>query len=308
MRIGILGATSHIAKDLIASFSAKNDHELVLFARRPQIVGQWLARIGMVGRYSVSAIDSFGPEERFDAILNFVGVGNPAQANALGSAIFDVTLQYDGLALEYVRRHPACRYVFMSSGAAYGSSFDEPASDATKALVALNGLRSQDWYGVAKLHAECRHRSLSALPIVDLRIFNYFSHTQDISARFLVSDALRAIKSGEVLITSRDNIMRDYLGPNDFHQLVSLVLAGEPANDVVDCYTLAPIDKSSLLTALKDRFGLAYEVLDAPAGIDVTGLKRNYYSNNRKAATLGYVPTKTSLENILDETEMAVRQ
>ena len=96
--------------------------------------------------------------------------------------------------------HPACRYLFLSSGAAYGSSFNEPANmEIRQPVVAINDLSPHEWYGVAKLHAECRHRSHPELPIIDIRVFNYFSRTQDISARFLITDILRAIRDKTVL-------------------------------------------------------------------------------------------------------------
>jgi len=34
--------------------------------------------------------DAFSDDEHFDAILNFVGVGNPALAAAMGASIFDL--------------------------------------------------------------------------------------------------------------------------------------------------------------------------------------------------------------------------
>jgi len=211
------------------------------------------------------------------------------------------------LALNYLSRHPACRYVFLSSGAAYGSNFEQPVGGNSRAAISINKLQPQDWYAVAKLHAECRHRSLSHLPIVDIRVFNYFSHTQDMSARFFVTDILRAIQSGETLVTSPDNILRDYIGPDDFFQLVSLILAHPPINEVVDCYTQAPVDKMTLLAHMKERFGLRYEVSSAPAGVDATGVKMNYFSNNRRAEVFGYVPTMSSLDTVLNETARCAR-
>lgn len=169
------------------------------------------------------------------------------------------------------------------------------------AVIHINHPQPQDCHGVAKLYAECRHRSLAHLPIVDIRVFNYFSRIQDISARFLITDILRAIKSGETLITSSENIVRDYIGPDDFYQLVSLLLAVPTMNDAVDCYTSAPVAKMTLLQVMKDRFGLNYGVTDEPAGLNATGIKNNYYSTNRKAKVLGYVPKKTALETILTE-------
>lgn len=307
MRIAILGATSQIAKDLVLSFSSQSSHELVLYARRPEVVSQWLASVGLSNRYAVADFDTFGADEHFDAILNFVGVGNPAQAAAMGASIFDITLKYDEMALDYVRQHPECRYLFLSSGAAYGASFDAPVDENTKAVVAINNLQPTDWYAVAKLHAECRHRALPHLPIIDIRVFNYFSCTQDISARFLITDIMRAIRDKAVLKTSSDYIVRDYLHPSDFHKLVSALLSAPAANAVVDCYSRAPIDKPNLLTAMQDQFGLQYEITQASVSVNATGIKPHYYSLNTRAADFGYQPALTSLEGIVQEMQMILQ-
>lgn len=307
MRIAILGATSQIAKDLVLSFCAQSSHELMLYARRPEVVSQWLASVGLSNRYAVADFGAFSTDEHFDAILNFVGVGNPAQAAAMGASIFDITLKYDEMALDYVRQHPECRYIFLSSGAAYGASFDAPVDENTKAVVAINNLQPTDWYAVAKLHAECRHRALSHLPIIDIRVFNYFSCTQDISARFLITDIMRAIRDKAVLKTSSDYIVRDYLHPSDFHKLVSALLSAPAANAVADCYSRAPIDKQNLLTAMQDQFGLQYEITQASVSVNATGTKPHYYSLNTRAADFGYQPALTSLEGIVQEMQMILQ-
>lgn len=307
MRIAILGATSHIAKDLVLSFSQPGDHELVLFARQPEVVIKWLASTGLPDRFSVADFGAFRVVEHFDAIINFVGSGNPAQTAAMGASIFDVTLQHDEMALAYVQQHPDCRYLFLSSGAAFGSVFDEPADENTKAVIAINNLKPQDWYAVAKLYAECRHRSLPHLPIVDIRVFNYFSSTQDISARFLITDILRAIRDKAVLKTSSEYIVRDFLHPSDFYRLVRALLSSPATNTVVDAYTRAPIDKPALLAAMQDKFGLNYEISAASAGVNATGGKSRYYSLNNKAADFGYRPSLTSLEGILQESKKILR-
>ena len=300
MRIAILGATSQIAKDLVLAFSKQDSHELVLFARRPEIVTHWLVSVGLSG-YAVSDFAGFSTEVHFDAILSFVGVGDPSQAAAMGASIFDVTLKYDQMALSYLEHHPLCRYVFLSSGAAYGSSFDAPVDENTKATVAINNLQPQDWYAVAKLHAECRHRSLTHLPIIDIRVFNYFSHTQDMSARFLITDIIRAVRDKTVLKTSSDYIVRDFIHPSDFYKLIVALLASPATNAVVDCYSKAPIDKPALLAAMQDNFGLRYEVITTSAGVNATGNKPHYYSLNTKAEDFGYQPSLTSLDGLLLE-------
>jgi nucleoside-diphosphate-sugar epimerase len=307
MRIAILGASSQIAKDLVQSFAVNRRHDLVLYARRPEAVAQWMADVGLVGRHEVANFAAFSVDEHFDAILNFVGVGNPAQAAAMGAAIFDVTLKYDELALGYVRVHPSCKYIFLSSGAAYGSSFETPVDAHTKATVPINNLQPQDWYGVAKLHAECRHRSLPHLAIIDIRVFNYFSHTQDMEARFLITDIVRAIRDNTMLKTSSDYIVRDFIHPSDFCNLVNAILAAPATNAVVDAYSKAPIDKPTLLDAVQETFGLQFETIQTDAGVKATGVKPHYYSLNTGAAEFGYQPSWSSSESLLQEIQLMLQ-
>jgi len=307
MKIAILGATSQIARDLIVSFSTADDKHLHLFARRPDEAAKWLVSVGLSGRYPVDEFSEFASHE-YDAVINFVGVGNPAQAITMGNSIFDITLRFDELVLNYLQTHPACRYLFLSSGAAYGSSFNEPVTRNTSAVVAINDLAPHEWYGVAKLHAECRHRAHPELPIIDIRVFNYFSHTQDLSARFLITEILRAIRDKTVLKTSADYIVRDFLHPSDFYKLVSALLSASATNIAVDCYSRAPIDKPNLLATMQEKFGLQYETAAVSASVNATGSKPYYYSLNTSAADFGYQPALTSLEGILQEATAILQQ
>jgi nucleoside-diphosphate-sugar epimerase len=307
MRIAILGATSQIAKDLIVSFATSHDYALHLFARRPDEVSAWLNASGLSERYPSSPYVEF-PSQQFDAVINFVGVGNPAHTAAMGNAIFEITRQYDQLALDYLQAHSSCRYIFLSSGAAYGSGFADPANRNTPAVIAINNLAAHEWYGVAKLYAECRHRALSNLSIFDIRVFNYFSHTQDISARFLITDILRAIRDQMVLQTSADYIVRDFIHPNDFYQLVVTLLSAPAANAAVDAYSRAPVDKPSFLAAMQQCFGLQYEIIASPTGLNATGGKPHYYSLNTRAADFGYQPSLTALESVLQESEKIIQR
>ncbi len=300
MKIAILGATSQIAKDLIISFQGQDDKQLYLFARRPKEVRDWLEIIGQRGRYSVNGFSDFANHD-FDVVINFVGVGNPARAVVMGNSIFDITLKFDEMVLSYLQQNPRCRYLFLSSGAAYGSSFNEPAAIDTVATVPINQLAPQDWYGVAKLYAECRHRALPEYSIIDIRVFNYFSSTQDINARFLITDIIRAIRDDSVLISSDINIVRDYIHPSDFYRLIETFVDISEINAVVDCYSLAPIDKFSLLEVMKDRFNLKYQVTETVQNVNATGGKPNYYSLNTRAGDFGYQPVLNSMQGVLME-------
>ncbi len=305
MNIAILGATSQIARDLIVSSAAAEDKRLYLFARRPDVVTEWLASTGLHDRYQVDDFSGFAGQ-KFDAVVNFVGVGDPAKAVVIGNSIFAITWHFDKMVLDYLQRHPVCRYLFLSSGAVYGSEFNEPASADTPARFAINNLQPQDWYGAAKFCAECRHRAHSELNIIDIRVFNYFSHTQDISARFLITDILRAIRDKTVLKTSCDYIKRDFLHPTDFYKLITTLLAAPATNAAVDCYSLAPVDKPTLLAAMQEKFGLQYETTKTSTSVNATGRKTHYYSLNARAADFGYQPSLTSLAGILDESTKAL--
>lgn len=304
MRIAIFGATSQIARDLIVSFAAFSNHELTLFARKPETVSRWLNSINLKYLYTIKDFEAFNFDDDYDAILNFIGVGNPAAAMAMGNSIFDVTLKYDDLALNYVKQHPSCRYIFLSSGAAYGENFYTPVKIDSMAVIPINNLQPQDWYSVAKLHAECRHRALHHLPITDVRVFNYFSHTQDMNARFFITDIMRAIRTKTILQTSDEPLVRDFIHPSDFFSLIGKILNSPKINVAVDCYSKAPVEKHVLLSAMQETFDLRYEIIQSAETINATGNKTYYFSNNVRAADFGYKPTLTSLEAVMQEANL----
>lgn len=303
MHIAILGATSQIARDFVGNSAAAGKNVFSLYARRPDAVQRWaqLASLDPNFIVAVGGFESFGKRGTYDAVINFVGVGDPATAQRMGASILDITLDFDSLALRYVKAHPSTRYLFLSSGAAYGSDFQQPATDQTRASFDINHLQAQDWYGAAKFHAECRHRALADLPIVDLRVFSYFSRAQDLSARFLISDMLRAIRDDTVMSTSTDTLVRDFLHPADFARLAQALIHAPPTNVAVDAYTLAPTTKPELLTAMQQCFGLKYESVQGFSALNATGRKSHYYSLNRRAQKFGYQPQLSSLDGVLME-------
>lgn len=307
MRLAILGANSHIAKDLIASFAQSTAYQCTLFVRAPSALDAELQDTVARKGYAVVDYASFDDSCQFDAIINFVGVGDPARALQMGQAIFTVTEHYDNLVLAYLRSHPECKYIYLSSGAAYGTNFAAPITEASTAVFPINALLPQHWYGAAKFQAECRHRALLNAAIVDVRVFSYFSHRQSREARFFLSDILRALHAGTVLEVTPDDMLRDYLTPADFMQLIDRILQAPACNDAVDCYSLAPVGKFELLTALDEQFGLKFKIAGDQAQVNATGPKAHYYSHNRKSEQLfGYVPASSSLSGVMHEIRQAL--
>jgi nucleoside-diphosphate-sugar epimerase len=299
MRIALLGATSQIARDwVLACEQAGDAHRFDLYARRPEAVAQWVGQHALAHVDRCAGFDQFG-QHPCDTVVHCVGVGNPATAQTLGASILDITAEFDELALEYIQRHPQVRYIFLSSGAAYGCDFSQPAHEHTRASWDINHLLAQDWYGLAKFQAETRHRVLAHLAITDIRVFSYFSHSQDLAARFFMSDAVRCLREDTILRTAPDDMTRDYCGPDEIHQLINRILAAPACNTAVDLYSLAPIGKFDCLQWLQQTHGLKYEVTTPQAAVQATGLKAHYYSTNRDAARLfGYAPQRNSREVI----------
>jgi nucleoside-diphosphate-sugar epimerase len=303
VKIAILGATSQIAKDLILSFSRKKSYYFLLYGRDVEVLEKWTKDENLSERHCVENYSNFGNNQTYDVIINFVGIGDPAEAQRMGSSIFKVTEKYDDMALDYVKHHKKTKYFFLSSGAVYGGKYKEPVNEDTVATININHLCATDWYTISKLYAEAKHRSLSNLPIVDIRVFNYFSHTQDMNARFLITDLVRAIKNKKVFKTSSDNIIRDFITPPDFYNLIQLIIDFKEINIAIDCYTRYPISKFDLLSEFESKFGLSYEIDKSADIISATGVKLNYYSVNKILKNMGYMPKNTSLEGILQEVD-----
>lgn len=307
MKIAIFGASSYIAKDLIYSFSSNETVSLDLFGRQTEEISNWLKVNSLDNNYCALNYSEFSDLTSYDAIINFVGVGNPAQAIKMGAFIFDVTCQFDQIALDYLQQHPDTKYIFLSSGAVYGTNFVEPVNSGSFSCIDINTSLSNDWYSKAKLYTEIRHRSKPKFNIVDLRVFNYFSSSMNISTSYFICDVLRHIMNQEVLQTSQDNIYRDYLHLADFYQIVNCILATDKINMALDCYSKAPIDKITILEEMKEKFGLRYSFTSSNTVYPSLNYKKNYYSLNKVAESIGYFPAMTSIECLLQEAEKLIK-
>lgn len=308
MRIAILGASSQIAGDLIRSFADAGRGELLLFVRDKTAMTEWVEHNRLGGFCSIHNYD-FYCESTHEIVMNFVGVGDPKRASEISSSICEITSRFDDMIMRDVSRNPSRRYFFLSSGAVYGNVFDKPVTPETKAIIPINNMQLQNLYAAAKLTAELKHRSRPDLSIIDLRVFNTFSRTQNIESRFFITDIVRAIRDKKTLQTTAEHIVRDFMHPSDFHQLVECLISFPPANCAVDCYSREPVDKPTLLKSMNESFGLAYQVVESPrVALNATGTKRYYYSLNKKAAEFGYQPIWSSLECIREETSAILKR
>lgn len=299
-RIAILGATGHIARGLIYGFCMSGQHQLFLFVRSAERMGEFLKTIHYNGDISVRGFDEFRNIE-YDVIINCVGVGNPVKLKEMGGSIIRLTETYDNLVLDYLEAHPNTLYIYFSSGAVYGTDFRVPADETTRAEIDINHISSGDYYRIAKMNSEAKHRAATGLNIVDLRIFGYFSRFIDLKSEFFMSEIVSCVKYGKDFVTTPINMTRDYVYLQDLLSLIEKCIDVHQLNDVFDVYSKEPVTKFEILDYFYKHFRLKYIVIDDINIASVTGSKNEYCSNNRSAQKIGYIPDSTSLDCIIRE-------
>ncbi|MDX7991995.1 NAD-dependent epimerase/dehydratase family protein [Xenorhabdus littoralis] len=304
MKIAILGATSQIFKDILFQWGRlQHSYELFLFSRNLQRASEISSSIKYHGNCYILDIDDFCKSEtKFDAIINFIGVGDPAKLEKYGNKILQVTNDYDNHVISYLENHPECKYIFMSSGAVYGTSFSSGVNENSVSTIPINSITDKDFYSISKLYTEVKHRANKDKFIVDVRVFNIFSRFQDINASFFITDAARAIINSDILLVSPDDMLRDYIHPSDLRQIIDLILGQtNKLNIAVDCYSKAPVGKFNLLNMLENKFNLKWKICGNKSIVDASGRKAYYFSDNKIAEKFGYMPKYTSIDTILGE-------
>lgn len=299
LNIAVLGSNSHIAKGLIANVLTRDADTLVLFTRDDRPVRCFLdgLQVGWAKRCRVMAgYDAF-QGGRYDVIINCVGTGSPRKLRSV-TDWFTVTETFDSLALCYLLAYPATAYIGFSSGAVYGRDTTGAVDERSAITLSPNAMRATDYYAIAKLNAEAKHRAHQDLWITDLRVFSYFSRFADLDAGYFITDALRCAADKTTLKTDGYDIVRDYVHPDDLYDLVRRCLSGGRRNNAFDVMSAAPASKFAILEHLAQTCGLHYEVVDRLSDVSPNGPAPVYYSRCNRAAAIGYRPRYTSLDTI----------
>lgn len=285
--IAVLGATSVLAMDFIEVAESRG-HSVVGFGREK------LEPSG--GQPGVIRYESFSPEDSYSAIINFVGFGSPRRALRERDSIVDVTREYDYKALDYLAQNSRTKYIFVSSGAVYELS--DKYGDGFLSHAKEADIGKHELYAFAKLEAETRHRAMESRTIFDLRVFNYVSARQSVADGFLFTDIVDALLQKHTLITSPQDIERDFTDSRNFADLVFTLLENS-GNCHVDLYSAGSTTKFKLLEELQRTAGLRFEVREGESKAEPTGLKVQYLARSRHAESLGYVPRSGSIDNAL---------
>ncbi len=302
-RIAILGATSHIAQGLIARFRTPRVRELVLFARAPERVNAFLRTLGDIDApVRVLQLDRFASGS-YDVVINCIGIGDPTVLRRKISSIFHLTEEIDNIIIDHLQGCQDVLYINFSSGAVYGTDFELPADDKCRTSIDVNHLVPSQYYGIAKLNSEAKHRARKELNIIDLRVFSYFSRYINLQSDFLLCDVISCVRDGRTFVTGPVDIKRDYIHPDDLIALIMNCIERRILNDALDVYSREPASKMAILEFFAKHYGLQYRIDGAHDVTAPTGAKKNYYSLSRKAASLGYQPRFTSLDCIREESQ-----
>ena len=301
MNIAFFGASSQIAKGLIKKFSRSQANNLYFFVRDKESFAAWLLEKKLnFEEEQIKLYDELSDALNIDLFINCIGAGDPAKAVNMSSTIVSVTQYYDEQVLEYLALNSSTKYIFLSSGAAYGNIFSSPPEQYLPINLDMKSTKPSDMYAISKIKAELAHRAMPQYSITDIRIFSYFDSETSIGSRFFLTDALRSIQEKKIFMTSNQNIVRDYIGSNDLYQLILRLISKDKLNAVVDAYSLAPIEKFSILEILKKNFNLKYQFTEDDVGLNATGNKDHYFSKNYCAKYYGYQPSLSSAEIIFN--------
>ena len=295
--IAVLGATGYVGGS-IGRLLADEGHAVVLFGRNLRKLSDqtWPPGVELRDLAAFSAAD-------YSLVINAIGAGDPTLVRSMGADILDVTAFWDQRVLESMG--PQTRYVFLSSGAIYGTQFDQPVGADSEISLPVNFLDRVPPYTMAKLQAEMRHRLARSRAILDLRIFGYADPSIDLSGSFFLAELVRSIRDRKVFVTSTEDMVRDYAGARELRALIrDWERAGAP-NCPLDLYTTSPASKHDLLKIFKARYGLQIDYA-ADTGSNPTGAKRFYASTYRAGAAFGFRPERDTVRVLTDTIDAIV--
>ncbi|NBO17794.1 MAG: NAD(P)-dependent oxidoreductase [Proteobacteria bacterium] len=260
-RVALLGANSLMAQDF--RHLAAGRYAFLPYGRKAGLL----------------PLERYG-EEAHDVVVHCIGAGD---ASRFTEATAEAAEHYDKLAMWQAKA--GARYIYLSSGAAYGLDFSEPADGS-------HMMPAKDAYGQHKQRLEAEHRQ--AGNVVDVRVFSYVSAAQALDSRMFMPTLWRALASGEVARIGVHAVWRDFLHPLDFCALLCALIEAPALPESVDAVSRTPTNTHVIAAAMAEKFGLRWE-MDA----GVAAGKPHYFSTRH--STL-YAPRYSSLEAVLEQT------
>lgn len=309
-KIALLGASSHIAKGLIYNFLQRSGFSLHLYTRSPDKTCSFLDTIGKSAGKDCVVHEGYADfmQCSYDVVINCVGVGTLNKLQGNYSQYFAVTEEYDNLAIGYLCNScPDTLYIDFSSGAIYGREFSAPVEEGTANSIRVNHVAPEDYYAIARLNSEAKHRSFKNLKIVDLRIFSYFSRFIDLTDGYFITEVMDSILNKKILITDNANIIRDYVHPEDLFSIIRKCMDAGKINTAFDVTSAKPVEKGEIIDYFSKKYGLQYSTSQSISHVSPTGAKNIYCSKYNNASEIGYKPQFSSKDAIVQESKYILK-
>lgn len=292
-RILILGSNSEIARDMIKKFDT--NYFLFFITHRKNILIKWLQN-NRIKNYKIINLSEINKIFNLDIILNFIGSGDPKKTYKLKNNFIEINNKYDDYCLNYLKKNKNTKYIYFSSGSIFSNFKFKPVNSRSKVV---NRKLQNSVYKKIKYLTEKKHRKLNNFMIYDLRIFNYFSSTQNINNSFFISLIIKSILKNKIFKTSSNNFYRDYIGPNDLFNIILKFIKMNISNNVFDIYSKKIISKEEIVKFFKNKYKLKVQYINNDQTDNIF-----YYSVNYKLSKIiNYKPKLTSIENIENESK-----
>ena len=309
VRIAILGATSHIAKGLINNFLKNKTLGLHLYTKSLDKLSVFLESIDVVERGDCALYAGYGEFMclSYDVIINCIGIGTVNKPHSNYADYFTVNEEYDNLAIRYLREcNPHALYICFSSGAVYGRNFTAPVEENSLNCLQVNHVNKNDYYTIMRLNSEAKHRAFKDLRIIDLRVFSYFSRFIDLTDGYFITDIIDCVLKRKALMVDEQNIIRDYLHPQDLFTAVRCAVNTDKVNGAFDINSTKPVTKQEVLDYFVAKYDLKYGVKKVFDHHSPTGTKNIYCSNYKNAVAIGYEAQFSSLDAIKEEAKYII--
>ena len=303
IKIAILGSTGHIGKNLTYYFGKEENYELFLFTRDDKSGTNISVECELKNNFSILNYNEFN-DSKYDAVINCVGLSDPAKIESSQGKILETTETFDILTLEYLKNFSETKLINFSSGIVYGGEFSFPITDTVLIDETYNYKNIKSEYALSKINSEIKHRAFKHLNIIDLRLFSFFSRFMNLKSKFFMSDVVCSITENRYRLNyDYADMYRDYIHPKDLFSFIKKCFKKKSINDVFDLYSNKPIRKNELIDFLSKKYHvLAYSSgTNMPAFAGPTGFKKYYFSLSKKAEVLGYKPKYSSLDTISEE-------
>jgi nucleoside-diphosphate-sugar epimerase len=236
-KIGILGATGLIAQELIRELVFLG-YDVTKFSRTQS------SSLGL------HPYDQLLEHNDLGAIVNLVGGHSKNSETAKLEQVHTI----DELACEWSQTS-ARPYVYISSGAVFGSGHLQPVS-----VDSPFGLETtMDPYAQGKFNAEQRHSAIRTKGgrVSDLRMFSYAGPSFIQDGRYFLSSVLKAAVGKDVFYAEGSEFVRDYIGARELSSAILNVLKLEEGIRF-NLYSEQSVTRKQILEFFKKRLDLSF--------------------------------------------------